>query len=65
VLSITGIGSTVMIKFKVDVPPGLIALMVASNVPEVVGVPLMNPVEELSVRPGGNSPVGVKPAGIW
>jgi hypothetical protein len=43
----------------VELEPTLfVAVIVTAKVPDAVGVPLIAPVEELSVRPGG-SPVAV------
>ena len=43
----------VIISVAVPVPPELLALMVTGYVPAVVGVPEINPVAVLTVKPGG------------
>ena len=54
-----------MVKANValPVPPALVALMVTVYVPDVVGVPEINPVLVFTVKPAG-SPVALKPVGL-
>ena len=47
-----GIGETVTSSGAVPVPVELVALNVPLNTPNVVSVPLIAPVVELSVNPG-------------
>jgi hypothetical protein len=50
----TGGGVLIVItSVDVPVPPELVALMVTVYVPAVVGVPEINPVAVLTVKPGG------------
>ena len=58
-----GAGRMVRVKTPEPVPPTLMALMLASNVPVAVGVPDINPVDELIANPSGN-PVASKPVGL-
>ena len=53
----------VIISVAVPVPPELVALMVTGYVPAVVGVPEINPVLVLTVKPEG-SPVALKLVGL-
>jgi hypothetical protein len=51
-------------------PAALLALTVTVDVPLAVGVPLINPVEEVNVRPAGKVPANAYPVGrllavIW
>ena len=53
-LVMTGGGGLIVItSVAVPVPPELVALMVTGYVPTVVGVPEINPVAVLTVKPGG------------
>jgi hypothetical protein len=51
-------------------PPALVAVTVGAKTPVVVGVPLMVPVEEPSVKPEGSAPpvtvhvIGVVPVAV-
>ena len=60
---------TVIVTVFVPVPPALVAPTVTAVVAAVVGVPEINPVAVLTVRPGGNLvalyEVGVPDAVIW
>jgi hypothetical protein len=47
----------VKVNVAVPVPPALVALMVTVYVPAVVGVPEINPVLVLTVKPAGNGVV--------
>ena len=50
----TGGGVLIVItSVAVPVPPELLALMVTGYVPAVVGLPEINPVAVLTVKPGG------------
>ena len=68
---ITGSGgrATIIDNMAVPVPPVLMALMVAVNVPLTVGVPEISPVDALTPKPGGRlaAPklVGLLMAVIW
>jgi len=59
-LVITGAGGfvIVIVNVFVPVPPAFVADIVTGNVPAIVGVPLITPVEALIVNPPGN---GVAP----
>ena len=57
-----GGGFTVSVSVAVPVPPGLLALSITENVPAADGVPLINPVETLTVIPAGR-PVALKLVG--
>ena len=53
-LVITGAAElTVRVRLALPVPPELVALTVAIEVPAVVGVPEINPVVPLTASPGG------------
>ena len=53
-LVITGAAEVIVsVKFALAVPPELVALTVAIEVPAVVGVPQINPVVGLTASPGG------------
>jgi hypothetical protein len=43
-----------MTRIALPVPPALVALMLALNVPETAGVPLIRPVEVFTLTPVGN-----------
>jgi hypothetical protein len=47
-------GPIVIINVAVPVPAMLVALVVTSYIPAVVGVPEINPVLVFTVKPGGN-----------
>jgi hypothetical protein len=57
-------GLMTMLQFDVAVPAALpvesTTWAVKLNVPAVVGVPVMAPVDELSVKPAGNEPVMIE-----
>jgi hypothetical protein len=53
----------VKVSVALPVPPALVALIVTLYVPAVVGVPEINPVLVLTVKPGG-SPVALKLVGL-
>lgn len=69
----TGIGCLIVMVSvaSADWPPALLALIPRENAPVVVGVPLITPEAEFSMRPGGNVPlvteysVGELVATIW
>ena len=42
-----------------DVPAALVAVMPKADVPAVVGVPVINPVEVFRVSPAGRVPVAI------
>ena len=53
-LVITGAAELIVIvKFALPVPPELVALTVTVEVPDVAGVPEINPVVPLTASPGG------------
>ena len=58
-----GGGLIVNVKVALPVPLLLVALMVTLYVPAVVGVPEINPVLVLTVKPEGN-PVALKLVGL-
>ena len=51
-------GATVMVRAWVSLPALFVALRATTEMPAVVGVPLIAPVRELRVRPAGR-PVAV------
>ena len=56
-------GAITMLQFAVVVPAALpveSTWAVKLNVPEVVGVPVMAPVEGFSVKPAGSEPVMIE-----
>ena len=62
-------GATVNVNDLLPVPPEFVALNVTVEIPTAVGVPEINPVEELTDKPAG-SPVAPKLVGalvavIW
>ena len=63
-VSVIGGGEITMLQFAVFVPAALpvesTTWAVKLNVPAVVGVPVMAPVDELSVKPAGNEPVMIE-----
>ena len=64
VLETTGAATvTVIVKAFVPVPPPLMAPTVTADVAAVVGVPEINPVAVLTVRPAGN-PVALYDVGV-
>ena len=67
VLVITGAGgragATVIFNVAVPVPPAFVAVMVTVKVPDAVGLPEINPVVALTVKPPG-SPVAPKLVGL-
>ena len=54
---------TVSVNVAEPVPPALVALMVTLEVPAAVGVPEINPVVVLTLKPAG-SPVALKLVGL-
>ena len=55
-----------MDRFAVAVPPSLsVTVTVNEDVPVVVGVPLMTPVDGARVRPGGSIPVLAPTCTAW
>ena len=48
-----GAGLMVMVSVALPVPPALVALIVTVEVPAVVGVPEINPLELLTESPAG------------
>ena len=61
----TGVaGLIVKVSVALPVPPALVALMVTVYVPAVVGVPEINPVLVLTLKPAG-SPVALKLVGLF
>ena len=54
----------VIVTVLLPVPPRLVALTVAVNVPEAVGVPLIKPVAVFTVSPAGK-PLAVKLVGVF
>ncbi len=58
---VTGI-TMVNVTVALPVPPALMALTVAVNVPDAVSVPLITPVAVLTDNPAGN-PLAAKPVG--
>ncbi len=46
-------GLIVIVKILVPAPPAFVAFNVSINVPAVIGVPLINPVDVLIVKPPG------------
>jgi len=64
-LVITGVaGLIVRVSVAVPVPPALLALKLTVELPAVVGVPEINPVTVLIVKPPG-SPVALKLVGLF
>ena len=51
---ITGIAVTTMLRALVLFPAAFVALTVKLNVPAVVGVPDITPVDAFKLRPAGN-----------
>ena len=69
-VTITGDSFTVMLScFEVD-PPAFVALAVNAKTPDVVGIPLMTPVELARESPAGSAPpetthaIGVVPVAV-
>ena len=61
----TGVGGLIVkVNVWLPVPPALVALMVTAYVPAVVGVPEINPVLVLTLKPAG-SPVALKLVGLF
>ena len=61
----TGVGGLIVkVNVRLPVPPALVALMVTVYVPAVVGVPEINPVLVLTLKPAG-SPVALKLVGLF
>jgi hypothetical protein len=64
-----GGGLIVKVNVALPVPVPLVALIVTLKVPAVVGVPEINPVIVLTLKPAGNGvalkPVGLLVAVIW
>ena len=58
-----GVGRMVMVNVEEPVPPALMALMVAANVPLTVGMPEINPVDQFQPTPGGR-PLALKLVGL-
>jgi len=65
-LVMTGGGglTTVKVSVALPVPPALVALIVTVYVPAVVGMPEINPVLVLILKPAG-SPVALKLVGLF
>ena len=61
----TGVGGLIVkVNVWLPVPPALVALVVTVYVPAVVGVPEINPVLVLTLKPAG-SPVALKLVGLF
>ena len=54
---------TVIFNVAEPVPPALVALIVTLDVPAAVGVPVIAPVEVLTLKPAGR-PVALKLVGL-